>query len=97
VGSRQDGWERLRERLKNVMKPGGPRLFVFNTCRQFIRAMAVLPRDGIDRNEVDNTAEEHGGRLVVGVRDERKKAGSAAALGIAFPAEQRALESRHTT
>ena len=33
AGSRQNGWELLRERLKNVMKPDGPRLFVFNICR----------------------------------------------------------------
>ena len=33
AGSRQNGWELLRERLKNVMKPEGPRFFVFNTCR----------------------------------------------------------------
>ena len=32
AGSRQNGWELLRERLKNVMKPEGPRLFVFSTC-----------------------------------------------------------------
>ena len=41
-GSRQDGWEPLRERLKNVMKPAGPRLLAFNTCRQFIRAAPGL-------------------------------------------------------
>ena len=32
AGSRPNGWELLRERLKNVVKPEGPRLFVFNTC-----------------------------------------------------------------
>jgi len=30
-GSRQNGWELLCERPKNVMKPEGPRLFAFNT------------------------------------------------------------------
>jgi hypothetical protein len=37
VGGRQNSWELLRELLKNVMKPDGPRLFVFHSCRQFIR------------------------------------------------------------
>ena len=41
-GSRQSGWETLRERLKNVTKPEGPRRFVFNTCRRFIRTVPVL-------------------------------------------------------
>jgi len=45
AGSRQNGWELLREWLKNVRKPEGPRLFVFNTCRQFISTVPVLPRD----------------------------------------------------
>ncbi len=43
----QNGWELLRERLKAVRKPEGPRLFVCNTCRQFIRAVSALPRDEI--------------------------------------------------
>ena len=59
AGSRQNGWELLRERLKNAMKPEGPRLFVFNHCRQFIRTVPVLPRDEIDRDDVDNAVEDH--------------------------------------
>ncbi len=51
----------LRERLKNVMKPEGSRLFVFSTCRQFIRTVPVLPRDEIDMDEVDSRAEDHVG------------------------------------
>jgi len=61
AGIRQNGWELLRERLKNVMKPEGPRLFVFNTCRQFIRTVPVLPRDEIDMDDVDTAVEDHGG------------------------------------
>jgi len=41
------------------MKPEGPRLFVFNTCRQFIRTVPILPRDEIDMDDVDSKAEEH--------------------------------------
>ena len=59
AGSRQNGWELLRERLKNVMKSEGPRLFVFDTCCQFIRTVPVLPRDEIDMDDVDRDAEDH--------------------------------------
>jgi hypothetical protein len=45
VGGRQNSWELLRELLKNVMKPDGPRLFVFHSCRQFIRRVPVLLRE----------------------------------------------------
>lgn len=54
AGSRQNGWEFLSERLKNVMKREGPRLFVFRT---------------------------------------RGKARSAATPRVAFPAENKVLES----
>ena len=41
------------------MKPDGPRLFVFKTCRQFIRTVPVLPRDETDGDDVDTAAEDH--------------------------------------
>jgi hypothetical protein len=61
AGSRQNGWELLRERLKNVLKPDGPRLFVFSQCRQFIRTVPSLPRDEVDMDDVDSRAEDHVG------------------------------------
>ena len=61
AGSRQNGWELLCERLKNVMKPERQRLFVFNTCRQFIQTVPLLPRDEIDMDDVDSAAEDHVG------------------------------------
>jgi hypothetical protein len=61
AGNRQNGWELLRERLKNVTKPEGPRLFVFNHCRQFIRTVPALPRDDVDMDDVDSRAENHVG------------------------------------
>ncbi len=99
-GSRQNGWELLRERLRNVMKPEGARLFVFDTCRQFIRTVPVLPRDEIDMDDVghetridmddvDGAGEDHVGEPGTHPGDERQ-AGSAAVLSVAFPAEQRA-------
>ena len=60
-GSRQNGQQLLRERLKNVTKPDGPSLFVLSTCRQFIRTVPVLPQDEIDMNDVDNKTEDHVG------------------------------------
>lgn len=60
-GSRQDRWGLLRKRLKNVMEPEGPRLFVFNTRRQFIRTVPVLPRDEIDMDDGDSRAEDRVG------------------------------------
>jgi hypothetical protein len=61
AGSRHNGWELLRERLKNVAKPDGPRLFVFNHCRQFVRTVPALPRDEVDMDDVDSRAEDHVG------------------------------------
>ncbi len=54
---RQTGWELLRERPENVMKPDGPRLFVFETCQQFIRTVPALPRDRVNMDNVDSLAE----------------------------------------
>jgi len=53
AGSRHDGWELRRERLENVTKLEGPRLFVFNMCGQFLRTVPVLARDEIDMDDVD--------------------------------------------
>ena len=51
----------LRERLKNVTKPEGPRLFVFDACRPFIQMVTVLPCDEIDMDDMDSAAEDHVG------------------------------------
>jgi hypothetical protein len=60
AGGRQNGWELLQERLKNLMKPEGSRLFVFNTCRQFIRTAPVLGRNEIDMGDVDKAEDQVG-------------------------------------
>jgi hypothetical protein len=74
------------------MKPEGPRLFVFHICRQLIQTVPVLPRDEIDAEGVDSAAEDHvgGWDWDFGIEEEAR---SAAAPGVAFPAEQRVLES----
>jgi len=58
-GSRVNGWELLRERLKNSITRDGPGMFVFNTCRQFIRTVPALPRDAKKPDDVDTEAEDH--------------------------------------
>lgn len=62
-GSRKNGWERMRKMLKASMthpmeEPG---LLVFDTCRQFIRTVPVLPRSERDQDDIDTDAEDHVG------------------------------------
>ena len=58
-GSRINGWEILREKMKNTLSGEGPGLYVFDTCRQFIRTVPVLPRDENKPDDVDTEAEDH--------------------------------------
>lgn len=58
-GSRINGFEMIRERFKNSITREGAGLFVFNTCRQFIRTVPVLPRDEAKPDDVDTSAEDH--------------------------------------
>lgn len=64
AGSRVSGWELLRERLKSsIPNSEGAReesgLFVFSNCRDFIRTVPVLPRDGHNPDDIDTDAEDH--------------------------------------
>jgi hypothetical protein len=60
-GSRKAGLEEVRSLLtastKRPMEDKG--LFVFNTCRQFIRTVPELPRDADNPDDVDSDAEDH--------------------------------------
>jgi len=58
-GSRINGWEILRERLKNSISREGPGIYALDTCRQFIRTFPVLPRDKHKADDVDTEAEDH--------------------------------------
>lgn len=60
-GSRKAGLETLRSRLAAGLKTPmeEPGFFVFETCRQFIRTVPVLPRDRNDPDDVDTKAEDH--------------------------------------
>ena len=60
-GSRVQGWERLRSMLL-AAKNGDreqPGFYVFNTCRNWIRTVPILPRDDKNPDDVDTEAEDH--------------------------------------
>lgn len=58
-GSRINGWELFRRRLKNSITKDGPGLYVFDTCRQFIRTVPVLTRDDRNPDDVATETEDH--------------------------------------
>lgn len=60
-GSRKRGWQLIRGRLMESKKDRmeEPGLFVFDTCRQFIRTVPVLPRSDRDPDDIDTDAEDH--------------------------------------
>lgn len=60
-GSRVNGWEYVRKMLKgaNQERPEYPGMWVFDTCRHFIRTLPVLPRDERKQDDVDSSAEDH--------------------------------------
>ena len=60
-GSRKRGWQLMRGRLlaSKADRMEEPGLFVFDTCRQFIRTFPVLPRDDKDPDDIDTDAEDH--------------------------------------
>jgi hypothetical protein len=65
-GSREQGWEQIRKRLRATKKPeGGYRenagLFVTTDCIQWLRCVPVLPRDETKIDDVDDEAEDHNG------------------------------------
>lgn len=60
-GSRKNGWEAMRRMLKDAKQQPmeRPGMFVFDTCRQFIRTVPVLPRDLKKIDDVDTNSEDH--------------------------------------
>ena len=60
-GSRINGLERLRKFLKaaHTHPMEEPGLFVFDTCRNFIRTVPVLPRSERNPDDIDTDAEDH--------------------------------------
>ena len=57
-GSRKLGWERIRTMMQNAGSEE-PGLYIFNSCRQFIRTVPTLTRDTRDPDDVDSNAEDH--------------------------------------
>jgi len=58
-GSRVNGWQTCREFLSNAEEKESPAFYCFDTCRQFIRTVPVLPRDDKNIEDVDTHAEDH--------------------------------------
>lgn len=58
-GSRKQGWQRLRALLTGARSREAPGVFVFESCRHFIRTLPVLPRDELDPDDIDSSAEDH--------------------------------------
>lgn len=70
-GSRKQGWEQMRKRLKGTLNmdeegnrlPGPrerPGLFVVaERCPAFLRTVVTIPRDEADPDDVDSDAEDH--------------------------------------
>lgn len=51
------GWDQMRARMKGDGE--NPALFVFSTCRDFIRTVPVLQHDPDYAEDLDTTAEDH--------------------------------------
>jgi hypothetical protein len=61
AGSRVSGWEALRRVLTNSLDvpPEKPGMWVFNTCRDWVRTMTTLPRDDVNPEDADSDSEDH--------------------------------------
>lgn len=51
------GWDMMRARIKGDLD--GPRLFVFNTCRDFLRTVPTLQHDPNRSEDLDTESEDH--------------------------------------
>jgi hypothetical protein len=60
-GSRRQGWQQMREMLKQAMNPRreASGLFVFHNCDHFLRTLPVLPRAAYDPEDIDTNSEDH--------------------------------------
>lgn len=60
-GSRRQGAQLLRQLLKSSKKYPleSAGFFVFNTCRQWLRTVPVVPRDPKNADDVDTDSEDH--------------------------------------
>jgi hypothetical protein len=51
------GWDQMRARIRGL--DGAPMLYVFDTCRDFIRTVPVLQHDPMRPEDLDTRAEDH--------------------------------------
>ena len=60
-GSRVNGWNAMRRVLEPAAEGNReiPGMFIFNTCRDWIRTVPMLPRDLINPEDVDTDSEDH--------------------------------------
>ncbi len=54
------GWDQVRARLKGG-DDGRPMLFVFSTCKDFIRTVPMLQHDSTRAEDIDTEGEDHAG------------------------------------
>lgn len=58
-GSRKAAVMKMHQLLKFDTATGKPKIYVFNTCKEFIRCMTSLPVDESDPEDVDTDADDH--------------------------------------
>lgn len=58
-GSRRNGMELMRERLRNAKTKEGPAIYFMDNCIASITILPILPRDEVNLDDVDTTAEDH--------------------------------------
>jgi len=71
------GWDQVRARIAG--RDGAPLLYVFETCRDFIRTVPVLQHDPARPEDVDTAAEDH-------IADETRYACLSRTVGAKAPA-----------
>ena len=59
AGSRINGLQLLRDRLRNSLKHEGISIYFTDNCRGAISTLPVLPRDEKNQEDVDTKAEDH--------------------------------------
>jgi len=66
-GSRKQGWQQLRTRLKGAIPEKGereyPGIFICECCRDWRRTVPCLPRDDKDLDDVNTKVEDHAGDM----------------------------------
>lgn len=58
-GSRKNGLQLVRDALENSITRAGPGLYFMDNCEAALQTLPILPRDELDPDDVDTTAEDH--------------------------------------